>query len=151
MMIREDIKAQLTEAMKARATDRVAALRLIQAAIKNRDIEARTGASPADDDVLVIEVLQKMAKQRRESIEMFDKGGRAELAATERGELAVIESFLPQQMSEDDAKAAIAALVSESGASGVKDMGRVMALVKERLAGQFDMGKASGLVKAALS
>ncbi|MFA7440596.1 MAG: GatB/YqeY domain-containing protein [Sphingomonadaceae bacterium] len=150
-MIREDIKAQLTEAMKARATDRVAALRLIQAAIKNRDIEARTGASPADDDVLVIEVLQKMAKQRRESIEMFDKGGRAELAATERGELAVIESFLPQQMSEDDAKAAIAALVSESGASGVKDMGRVMALVKERLAGQFDMGKASGLVKAALS
>lgn len=150
-MIRDDIKAQLTEAMKARAADRVAALRLIQAAIKNRDIEARTGGAPADDDVLVIEVLQKMAKQRRESIGMFDKGGRTELAATERAELDVIESFLPQQMSEAEAKAAIRTAIDELGASGLKDMGRVMAKVKERLAGRFDMGKASGLVKAALS
>lgn len=149
-MIRDDIKTGLVSAMKARDAEKTAAIRLIQAAIKNRDIEARTGSAPADDDVLVTEVLQKMAKQRRESIEMFEKGGRAELAAAEQAELAVIESFLPAQMSEADAKAAIAALMAELGATSVKDMGRVMAAVKERFAGQLDMSKASGLVKGAL-
>jgi uncharacterized protein YqeY len=150
-MIRDDIKTALTDSMKAKDSARVGAIRLIQAAIKNRDIEARTGGAPADDDVLVMEVLGKMAKQRRESIEMFEKGGRAELAAAEKAELDVIESFLPKQMTDDEARAAIAALVTEAGATSVKDMGAVMALVKARLAGQFDMGKASGLVKAALS
>lgn len=150
-MIRDDIKTALTDSMKAKDSARVGAIRLIQAAIKNRDIEARTGGAPADDDVLVMEVLGKMAKQRRESIEMFEKGGRAELAAAEKAELDVIESFLPKQMTDDEARAAIAALVAEAGATSVKDMGAVMALVKARLAGQFDMGKASGLVKAALS
>lgn len=149
-MLRDEIRTQLTQAMKARDTEKVAALRLIQAAIKNRDIEARTGGAAADDDVMIIEVLQKMAKQRRESIDMFDKGGRAELAATERAELAVIEGFLPAQMDEAAAMEAIRALIAESGATGVKDMGKVMALVKERLAGQLDMSKASALVKAAL-
>jgi uncharacterized protein YqeY len=149
-MIRDDIKAGLVSAMKARDAERTAAIRLIQAAIKNRDIEARTGGAPADDDVLVTEVLQKMAKQRRESIEMFEKGGRAELAAAEQAELTVIEGFLPAQMSEADAKAAIAALVTELGATSIKDMGRVMAAAKERFAGQLDMSKASGLVKGAL-
>ena len=150
-MIRDELKTGLVDSMKAKDSTRVAAIRLIQAAIKNRDIEARTGGAPADDDVLVMEVLGKMAKQRRESIEMFEKGNRPELAAAEQAELAVIESFLPKQMSEDEAKAAIAALVAEAGATSVKDMGAVMALVKARLQGQIDMSKASGMVKAALS
>lgn len=150
-MIRDDIKTALTTAMKARESDRVAAIRLIQAAIKNRDIEERTGTGMTDDDALVSEVLQKMAKQRRESIEMFEKGGRDELAAAEKAELGVIEEFLPRQMDSADAEAAIRAIVAESGAAGMKDMGRVMALVKEQLAGRIDMGKASGMVKAALS
>lgn len=150
-MIRDGIKAALVAAMKARESERTAAIRLIQAAIKNRDIEMRTSAAAPDDDVLITEVLQKMAKQRRESIEMFEKGGRAELAAAEKAELAVIEGFLPVQMSEDEAKAAIAAVVTELGASSLKDMGRVMAAVKDRFAGSLDMSKASGLVKAALA
>ncbi|MCG2840314.1 GatB/YqeY domain-containing protein [Sandaracinobacter sp. RS1-74] len=150
-MIRDDIKTALITSMKAKETGRVSAIRLIQAAIKNRDIEARTGGAPADDDVLVMEVLGKMAKQRRESIEMFESGGREELAAAERAELEVIESFLPKQMSDEEAKAAIAELVKEAGATSVKDMGAVMALVKARLQGRMDMGKASGFVKAAIS
>ncbi len=150
-MIRDDIKAALITAMKAKETATVGTIRMIQAAIKNRDIEARTGASPADDDVLVSEVLQKMVKQRRESMAMFESGGRPELAAAEAAELVVIEGFLPKQMDEAEAAAAIAALVAEAGATSVKDMGRVMALVKERLAGQIDMSRASAQVKAALA
>jgi len=150
-MIRDDIKAALVDAMKAKDGPRVQGLRLIQAAIKNRDIELRTGTAPSDDDVLVMDVLTKMAKQRRESIAMYEQGGRAELAAAEAAELAVIESFLPRQMDESEAAAAIAALVAEAGATSVRDMGAVMALVKERLAGRIDMGKASGMVKAALA
>lgn len=157
-MIRDDIKAAQIEAMKAKDTARLGAIRLILSTLKNRDIELRTvkpavdpGSSPgAGDDVTVMEVLGKMAKQRRESIEMFEKGGRAELAAAETAELAVIESFLPKQMSEEQAKAEIGAIVTEVGATSVKDMGAVMALVKARLQGQIDMSKASGLVKAAL-
>lgn len=150
-MLRDDITAATIASMKAKDSARTGGLRLIQAAIKNRDIELRTGPTPADDDVVVIEVLTKMAKQRRESIEMYEKGGRPELAATEAAELAVIESFLPAMMSDEDAAAAIAALVSEVGATSVKDMGRVMAAVKAQLAGQIDMGKAGGMVKAALA
>jgi hypothetical protein len=149
-MIRETIKAAQIEAMKARDSERLAAVRLILAALKNRDIEARTGAAPIDDDALVMEVLQKMTKQRRESIAMFEAGGRAELAAAEAAELAVIEGFLPARMSDAEAADAIAQLVAEAGATSVRDMGAVMALVKERLAGRIDMGAASALVKAAL-
>ena len=150
-MIREQIKAALTGAMKAGDAPRRDALRLIQAALKNRDIELRGAANPPDDDVLVTEVLQKMVKQRRESIEMYERGGRAELAAAEAAEVAVIEGFLPQQMSEAELAAAIDAIVAETGAEGIRDMGKVMALVKERHAGQIDMGKASAAVKARLS
>ncbi len=149
-MLRDAIKTATIEAMKARDTARTSALRLISAALKNKDIELRTGTAPADDDVVVADVLMKMAKQRRESIEMYDKGGRAELADAERAELAVIESFLPKQMDEAEAMAAIKAVVTELGATSVKDMGRVMAAVKERFAGKLDMSKASGMVKAAL-
>ena len=150
-MLRDDIKAATIASMKAGDSARTGALRLIAAALKNKDIELRTGTAPADDDVLVADVLSKMAKQRRESIEMYVQGNRPELADAERAELAIIESFMPAQMSEADAKAAIAALVTELGATSVKDMGKVMAAVKERFAGQLDMGAAGGMVKAALA
>jgi uncharacterized protein YqeY len=149
-MIRDDIKAAQITAMKAGDKTSRAAISLIQSAIKNRDIEARTGGAPADDDALVVEVLQKMIKQRRESIDMYVKGGRQELADAEAAEVAVIERFLPQQMSEDQTKAAIETIKAELGAIGMKDMGRVMAELKARHATTLDMSKASGLVKAAL-
>lgn len=150
-MIRDDIKTALVTAMKGGDKAGTATLRLVQSAIKNRDIEARTGKSPDDDDVLVVEVLQKMVKQRRESIEMYVKGGRQELADAESAEIAVIEAFLPKQMSEAETTAAILAIKAELGADGMKDMGRVMAELKARHATSLDMSKASGLVKAALA
>ncbi len=150
-MIRDDIKAATIASMKAGDSARTGTLRLIASAVKNKDIELRTGTAPSDDDVLVADVLSKMAKQRRESIDMYVQGNRPELADAERAELAIIESFMPAQLSEADATAAIAALVAELGATSVKDMGRVMAAVKERFAGQLDMGKAGGMVKAALA
>ncbi|MGZ8282817.1 MAG: GatB/YqeY domain-containing protein [Allosphingosinicella sp.] len=149
-MIRDSIKAALTGAMKAGDKPRVGALRLVQSALKNREIELRGAANPPEDDVVVTEVLQKMIKQRRESIEMYQKGGRDELAAAEAAEVAVIEEFLPKQMSDAEIDAAIDALVAETKAASVKDMGRVMALVKERHSGQLDMSKASQMVKAKL-
>ena len=149
-MIRDDIKAAQIAAMKAGDKESRGAITLIQSAIKNRDIEARTGKAPEDDDALIVEVLQKMVKQRRESIEMFTKGGRQELADAEAAEVAVIERFLPQQMSDAETSAAIKAIKAELGASGMKDMGRVMAELKARHATSLDMSKASALVKAAL-
>jgi hypothetical protein len=151
-MIRDDIKAAMISAMKAGDKPRTAAIRLIQSALKNRDIELRGSAGEGrDDDALVTEVLQKMIKQRRESIAMYEKGGRAELAAAEQAEVEVIEGFLPRQMSDDEANEAIDAIVAETGATGVRDMGRVMAVLKERHAAALDMSKASALVKARLS
>lgn len=150
-MIRDDIKAATITAMKADEKERTAALRQISAKIKDRDIEERTAAKPTPDDELVVSVLQKMAKQRRESIEMYDAGGRAELAAVERAELAVIEEFLPQMLSEAETAAAIEAIKAETGASSMKDMGTVMAELKARHGAVLDGKLASGLVKAALS
>ena len=149
-MIRDTIKAAQITAMKAGDKDRLAAVRLILAKIKDRDIELRTAAQLPDDDVLVVEVLQKMVKQRRESITMFEAGGRDELAAVEKSELAVIETFLPAQMDEAATTAAIETIKAELGADSLKDMGRVMAMLKERHASELDMSKASALVKAAL-
>lgn len=150
-MIRDEIKAAQTAAMKAGDKERLAAVRLILAKVKDRDIELRTASQVPEDDALVTDVLQKMVKQRRESIAMYEQGGRAELAAKEQAELDVIESFLPAQMSEEETKAAIEAIKVELGASSVKDMGKVMAALKERHGTQLDMSKASGLVKAALA
>lgn len=150
-MIRDDIKAATITAMKAKDKERTAALRQISAKIKDRDIEERTGNKTPDDDTLVTSVLQKMAKQRRESIEMYEQGGRAELAAAEAAELAVIEEFLPQMMSEEETRAAIEAIKAETGASGMKDMGAVMGALKEKHGAVLDGKLASGLVKAALS
>lgn len=146
-MLRERIKQAQIDAMKSGDKQRLGAIRLILAKIKDRDIELRTGKAPESDEALVIEVLQKMAKQRRESIEMYQQGGRDELAAVERNELVVIEEFLPAQMSDDDARAAIDAIKAELGASTIKDMGRVMAELKARHGMALDMSKASALVK----
>ena len=150
-MIRDELKAALVTAMKGGDKETTATIRLIQSAIKNRDIELRTASTQPDDDALVTEVMQKMIKQRRESVEMYRTGNREELAAKEEAEIVVIERFLPAQMSEDEAKAAIAGIIAELGASGMKDMGRVMAEVKARFATSIEPAKASGLVKAALS
>jgi uncharacterized protein YqeY len=149
-MIRDDIKAAQIAAMKAGEKDRLAAVRLILAKLKDRDIELRTATNVPDDDAIVVEVLQKMVKQRRESIALYEQGGRQELADVEKAELAVIETFLPAQMSDEETSAAIEAIKAELGASSVKDMGRVMATLKERHARSLDMSKASALVKAAL-
>ena len=150
-MIRDDIKAATITAMKSGDKETTGTLRLVQSEIKNRDIEARTGGAPADDDQLVAEVLQRMVKKRRESADIYRKNGRADRAAIEEGEIAVIERFLPAQMSDQEAQAQIRAIIAETGASSMKDMGRVMALVKERLGASIEPARASGLVKAALS
>ena len=150
-MIRDDIKQAQIAAMKAGDKETRAAISLIQAAIKNRDIEARTQTNAPEDDALVVEVLQKMKKQRIESIDMYRKGGREELAAAEEAEVAVIDRFLPRALSEEETTAAIEAIKAEIGASGMKDMGRVMAELKARHGTVLDMSKASGLVKAALA
>ncbi len=150
-MIRDDIKAATIAAMKSGDKETTATLRLLSAAIKNRDIEARTGGAPADDDQLVTEVLQKMIKQRRESADVYRKNGREDRAATEECEIGVIERFLPKQMSEDEARSAVQAVIAETGASSIKDMGRVMAEVKARHAGELEPARASALVKELLS
>lgn len=150
-MIRDDIKAATIAAMKSGDKGTTGTLRLVQAAIKNRDIELRTSDKVPEDDVLVTEVLQKMVKQRRESAEIYRTNGRDDRAATEEAEVAVIERFLPQQLSDAEAEAAVRAIIAETGASSMKDMGRVMSLVKERLGGSIEPARASSLVKAALS
>ena len=150
-MLRDSIKSAQLAAMKAGDKPRLGAVRLILAKLKDRDIELRTASSLPDDNVTVVEVLQKMAKQRRESIGMYETGGRQELADAEKAELAVIEEFMPSQMDEAATFAAIAAIKSELGASSVKDMGRVMAELKARHGSELDMSKASALVKAALA
>ena len=150
-MIRDDIKAATIAAMKSGDKDSVGTLRLMQSALLNRDIELRTSDKAPEDDALVTEVLQKMIKQRRESAEIYRNNAREDRAATEEAEIAVIERFLPAQMSDAEAQAAIRSIVAETGASSMKDMGRVMAVVKERLGTSIEPARASGLVKAALS
>jgi len=152
MGLRETINDSVKEAMKAKDAKRLGTLRLINAAVKDKDIAARTADSRellGDDEILSL--LAKMIKQREDSIAAFVAGNRPELAQNERDEIAVIREFMPKQMSEDEAKVAIAAVIAETGAASVKDMGKVMAALKERYAGQMDFGKASGAVKAALT
>jgi uncharacterized protein YqeY len=150
-MIRDDIKAALVSAMKGGDKEATATIRLIQSAVKNRDIELRTASQQPDDDQLITEVLQKMIKQRRESVDLYRKGNREELAAKEEAEIVVIERFLPVQLDDAEAGAAIQAIIAELGASSMKDMGRVMAEVKSRHASSIEPARASALVKAALS
>ena len=143
----EDVKA----AMKAGDRPRLSTLRLIQAAIKDRDIANRGAGKDAASDDEILQLLAKMVKQREESAKAFEDGGRAELAATERAEIAVIRDFMPKQMDQAETEAAIRAIVAETGAAGVKDMGKVMAALREKYAGQMDFGQASTTVKALLS
>jgi uncharacterized protein YqeY len=150
-MIRDDIKAATITAMKSGDKETTGTLRLVSAAIKNRDIEARTGGAPKDDDALVTEVLQKMIKQRRESADLYRKGGREDRATSEEGEITVIERFLPKQLDDAEADATIRQIIAETGATSMKDMGRVMAIVKERLGASIEPARASTLVKNALS
>ncbi|GAC1575216.1 MAG: GatB/YqeY domain-containing protein [Sphingomicrobium sp.] len=150
-MIRDDIKAAQVSAMKGGDRTGTQTIRMILSQIKNRDIEARTGKAPEDDDQLVTEVLQKMIKQRRESVEMYRKGDREELATSEEAEIAVIERFLPTQLDDAEAKAAIGAIIAETGAASIKEMGKVMALVKERHSTSIEPARASTLVRDLLT
>ena len=150
-MIRDDINKALTEAMKAKNERTVSTLRMVNSTLKNADIEARGGGKPALGDAEVLSVLQKMIKQRQESLELYQKGGRADLVAQEQEEIAIISAYLPQQMSEPEMKAAIEAAVKETGAAGMKDMGKVIGILRGKYAGQMDMAKASAMVKAQLS
>ena len=149
-MLRERINEAVKGAMKAQEKLKLSTLRLVNAAIKNADIEAQMAQKPAltDDDILG--VLQKLIKQRQDSVAAYEQGGRKELADQERAEIEVIKGFLPQQLSEAEAKEAIAAAIQDTGAAGMKDMGKVMAALKERHAGRMDFGKASGVVKGML-
>lgn len=148
--MREKINAALKEAMKAGDKERVGTLRLINAAIKSADIDARPSGKDQISDADILGVLARMIKQRRDSIEQYQAGGRQDLADKEAAEIAVIEAFMPRQMNEAEAKAAIQAVIKETGAAGPKDMGKVMGALKAKYAGQMDFGKASGLVKELL-
>jgi uncharacterized protein YqeY len=150
-MLRDDINNAVKDAMRAKDERNLSTLRMVNSTIKNADIEARGQSKPPLSDGDLLSLLQKMIKQRQESVELYDKGGRAELAAQEREEIAIITAYLPQQMSEDETKSAIAAEIAATGAAGMKDMGKVIAALKAKYAGQMDFGKASGLVKAALN
>ena len=150
-MLRDDINTAVKEAMKARDERKLSTLRMVNSAIKNADIDARGQGKPPLSDEDLLGLLQKMIKQRQEAVELYDKGGRGELAAQEREEIAVISAYLPKQLSDDEVKAAIAAVIGETGAAGIKDMGKVIGALKAKYAGQMDFGKASALVKAALT
>lgn len=150
-MLRDAINTAVKEAMKAKDERKLSTLRMMNSTIKNADIDARGQGKPPLTDEDLLGVFQKMIKQRQESVELYDKGGRAELAAQEREEIAVISAYLPKQLGEDDVKAAIAAVIAETGAAGIKDMGKVIGALKAKYAGQMDFGKASALVKAALT
>jgi uncharacterized protein YqeY len=150
-MLREQFNDALKQAMRDRELLAVSTIRLILARLKERDIEARPKGNMdgiAEPDIQAM--MQGMIKQRRESIELYDKGGRPELAEKERGEIAIIERFLPKAMSDEETEAAIKATIAATGAASIKDMGKVMAVLREKYAGQLDPAKASAAVKKLL-
>jgi uncharacterized protein YqeY len=146
-VLRDNINNALKDAMKARDERRVSTLRLMNAAIKNADIEQRGGGKEPLNEAELMSLFQKMIKQRQESVELYEKGGRAELAKQEREEIEIIGSYLPKQMSDVEAGVAISAIIKEINAQTMKDMGKVMAALRERFAGQMDFGKASAKIK----
>jgi uncharacterized protein YqeY len=150
-VLREEINTALKNAMKAREEHRVSTLRLVNAALKNADLEAQGRGKNTLSDEEILALLQKLIKQRQEAAEVYDQAGRSELAARERGEIEIISGYLPQQMSEAEAKAAVAEVIKATGATGIKDMGKVMAALKQGYAGRIDFGKASGWVKQLLA
>jgi uncharacterized protein len=148
--MREKITEDVKTAMKAGEKDKLSTLRMMQAAIKDRDIANRgTGKDAASDDEL-LQLFTKMVKQRDESAAIYDKGARPELAAKERAEIAIIQAYMPKQLSDDETKSIIATVIKETGAASVKDMGKVMAELRGKYAGQMDFGKASGVIKSLL-
>ena len=152
MALRDDIMAAVKEAMKSGDKKRLGTLRLMQAAIKDKDINSRTEGheSALTSDTGIAELFAKMVKQRQDSVTAYEQGNRPELAQAERDEITVIQSFMPKQMSDEEAKAAVAGIIAAVGATSVKDMGKVMAELKAKFAGQMDIGKAGGIVKALL-
>lgn len=150
-MMREKLTESMKEAMKAKDSRRLSTVRLIQSAVKDRDIANRgTGRDAATDDE-ILQILQKMVKQREESAKIYEDAGRAELATQEREEIAVLKTFMPEQLSDEKVDEIVTAVVAEIGAEGMKDMGKVMAALRERYAGQMDFAKASAVIKAKLS
>ena len=149
-MLRDDINNALKEAMKAKNERAVSTLRMVNSTLKNADIEARGAGKPALGDAEVLPILQKMIKQRQESVELYQKGGRADLVRQEQEEIAIISGYLPKQMSEAEMAAAIEAAIKETGAASMKDMGKVIGVLRGKYAGQMDFGKASGIVKSKL-
>jgi len=149
--MRDTINAALKEATKAQNKRRISTLRLVSAAIQNRDIAARTAGTERATDAELLELLAKMIKQREESQDIYAQAGRTELATQEAEEIVIIREFLPQQLSDEETEKAIAEAMAEVGAASIKDMGKVMAALKSRYAGQMNFGKASALVKAKLS
>ncbi|NKK78716.1 GatB/YqeY domain-containing protein [Rhizobium leguminosarum] len=150
-MLRDQLATQLKEAMKAKSAERLSTIRLIQAAVKDRDIANRgTGKEQASDDE-ILQILAKMVKQRDESAKIYEENSRPELAAKERAEITVIQDFMPKQLSDSEVRANVSAIIAETGAAGAKDMGKVMAALKERYAGQMDFAKASATVKELLN
>lgn len=150
-MLRDDLQAAMKAAMKAKETRKLATVRLILAAVKDRDITMRTADDAPDDDAMILDILAKMVKQRRDSIVAYEEGGRCELAEQERDEITIIESFMPRQLDEAELKAAVEAALADTGAKGLKDMGKVMGALKAKYAGQMDFGKAGAAVRAQLS
>ena len=151
-MLRDDVSAELKQAMRSKNTVKMATLRLILAAIKDRDIAARTdGVLEGIGEDEVLKVLQTMVKQRRESIKMYEQGNRPELAAQEAQEIAIIQSFLPEQMDDLEIESAVKAVIDEIEANSLKDMGASMGLLRERYSGRMDFGKASAFLKSALT
>jgi uncharacterized protein len=150
-MLRDNINNAVKEAMKAKNERALSTLRMVNSTLKNADIEARGAGKPPLGDMEVLAILQKMIKQRQESVELYQKGRRDDLVRQEQEEIAIISAYLPKQMSDDEVKAAIDTAVTETGASGIKDMGKVIAVLRAKYAGQMDFGRASGLVKTRLS
>ncbi|MFT3671257.1 GatB/YqeY domain-containing protein [Aestuariivirga sp.] len=152
MTLRDKLNADLKDAMKAGDKRKLATIRLMNAAIKDKDINARTDGHDSEKlpDSALMDLFAKMVKQRQDSIAAFEQGGRAELAQQEREEMEIIQSYMPKQLSEDETKAAIQAIITAVGATTVKDMGKVMAELKAKYSGQIDMGKAGGVVKSLL-
>jgi len=151
-MLRDDIKSALTTAMEGKDKQGVSTLRLIMAAIKARDIAARSkGVTDGIGDPEILSLMQSMVKQRRESIEMYENGGRMELAQQEAEEISVIETFMPAQLSSDEAAAAIDEAINATSSESIKDMGKVMGHLKGKFAGRMDFGKAGAAIKARLS
>jgi uncharacterized protein YqeY len=150
-MLRDDVQNAIKESMKNKDTERLATSRMILAGIKEKDVDARGKGKGQAAEADILSMMQTMIKQRQESARVYNEGGRVDLAAKEEAEIGIIQSFMPRQMSNEEVEAAVKAVISETGASSMKDMGSVMAKLREKYAGQMDFSAVSGKIKALLS